>query len=273
MHVFGPPTRYPPAQGARYTLPEATAHHYQATAAALGLYRAVLVQPSFYGSDNRCLLDTLATGAGRYRGVAIASPEADMGLMRRWHQQGVRGLRLDLFMAQAQGRTVQDILAGFRASCATAAELGWSVDLYVPGKLCLALLPAFDRLPCPVSVAHMGYLVPNDTLSDTACQEFVDAARSSGTWVKLTGSYRYGQDAGRQRARWLAQMLLDAMPHRLLWGSDWPHVMAAPQNSGALLAEFLELCLDERQRQQILVDNPARLYDFMPSPTSGRPGR
>jgi predicted TIM-barrel fold metal-dependent hydrolase len=265
MHVFGEPARYPPAKGARYTSPGAPLDTYMHVAAALGLDRAVLVQPSYYGSDNAYLLDCLARSPGRYRGVVMAPASTPLRELRAWHQLGVRGLRLDLFKASAEGKSVEAVVSDLRASCESAARLGWSVDLYVPGQLCLQITPAFGDLACPVTIAHMGYLVTAPSISESACGEFIDAARAAAVWVKLTGFYRYGEGAGRERARWLAQALLDAMPQRLLWGSDWPHVMSPPQDSGDLLGEFLMLCPHESTQRQILVDNPTHLYGFGPA--------
>jgi predicted TIM-barrel fold metal-dependent hydrolase len=53
---------------------------------------------------------------------------------------------------------------------------------------------------------------------------------------------------------------------RLVWGTDWPHVMAkwsSPMpNDGELTDLLLRWIPDEAARRRILVDNPARLYGF-----------
>ena len=61
-----------------------------------------------------------------------------------------------------------------------------------------------------------------------------------------------------------ARALVEAAPERLLWGSDWPHVMirTAMPNDGALFDVFAGWVPDAGLRKRILVDNPARLYDF-----------
>ena len=54
-------------------------------------------------------------------------------------------------------------------------------------------------------------------------------------------------------------------PERLLWGSDWPHVNMdgrAMPNDGDLVDLIPEWIVEERARQQILVENPSRLYGF-----------
>ena len=44
--------------------------------AFLGVERGVFVQSTCHGSDHAALLDLLAAGAGRYRGVALLDPDA-----------------------------------------------------------------------------------------------------------------------------------------------------------------------------------------------------
>jgi len=58
--------------------------------------------------------------------------------------------------------------------------------------------------------------------------------------------------------------LVDALPERTLWGTDWPHPNVAGDmpDDGELADAFFLACPDAPSRQQVLVDNPARLYGF-----------
>lgn len=262
MHLFGSADRYPPSRAARYTLPAATGRDYAETAATLGLHRAVLVQPSFYEEDNRCLLDALRRSGQKWRGIVMAPLETPLSTLRSWHETGVRGLRLDLFRARASGLSgpaIHDLLA---SAGKLAQRLGWSVDLYTPGSLCRDALPVIARMPCPVSIAHMGYVTSDDADDEPPVEHFIASLAASGNiWVKLTGPYRLEQ-AGTGHAGRMAEALIRAMPDRLLWGTDWPHVMAPPQDSGALLNTLAAWCPAADLRKRILVDNPRRLYGF-----------
>jgi len=73
----------------------------------------------------------------------------------------------------------------------------------------------------------------------------------------------------------LAKALIAANPDRIVWGTDWPHPHAAsPDMAHDQLAPFYDiddgLALNQLAswapsaaiRRKILVDNPARLYDF-----------
>ncbi len=72
----------------------------------------------------------------------------------------------------------------------------------------------------------------------------------------------------------IARVLIAANPHRLLWGTDWPHSSPRPGNKptdvtpyadiddGRIFNQFPNWAPDDAIRKQILVDNPARLYGF-----------
>src|SRR6266851_9912584 len=58
-HICGPATTYPYGAERIYTPPDATIESYRHLLATLGLERAVLVQPSVYGTDNSAMLAAL----------------------------------------------------------------------------------------------------------------------------------------------------------------------------------------------------------------------
>jgi predicted TIM-barrel fold metal-dependent hydrolase len=61
--------------------------------AAYGTRHALLVGPnSGYGLDNACLLDTIAHGRGRYKGVAVVANDATSGELQRLKRDGVGGV-------------------------------------------------------------------------------------------------------------------------------------------------------------------------------------
>ena len=61
-----------------------------------------------------------------------------------------------------------------------------------------------------------------------------------------------------------ARALLEANPERVIWGTDWPHVIIkTPMPNDGDLADLLSDWIpDAKLREQVLVRNPARLYGF-----------
>src|SRR5258707_10828507 len=73
-HICGPASAYPYAAERIYTPPDATIDAYRHLLAVLGVERAVLIQPSVYGTDNRPMLAALPAAGPRFRGVAGGEP-------------------------------------------------------------------------------------------------------------------------------------------------------------------------------------------------------
>src|SRR5579871_2782604 len=59
-HICGPATAFPYGPERIYTPPDATIDAYRHLLATLGVERAVLIQPSVYGTDNRAMLAAMA---------------------------------------------------------------------------------------------------------------------------------------------------------------------------------------------------------------------
>jgi predicted TIM-barrel fold metal-dependent hydrolase len=60
----------------------------------------------------------------------------------------------------------------------------------------------------------------------------------------------------------MARALIEAAPDRLIWGSDYPHLSFADRVGSVQLFNLLGDWADEAARRRILVDNPARLFEF-----------
>ena len=59
-HIFGPGDKYPYAPGRPYTPPDAPLEDFRALHKKLGIGRAVIVNASVHGTDNRVALDAIA---------------------------------------------------------------------------------------------------------------------------------------------------------------------------------------------------------------------
>jgi 2-pyrone-4,6-dicarboxylate lactonase len=85
-------------------------------------------------------------------------------------------------------------------------------------------------------------------------------------WIKLTGPYRITgtADLPYEDVDAAALALVAAAPQRLVWGTDWPHVMKKKPmaNDGDMADLFVRWAHDAATRKRILVDNPAALYGF-----------
>lgn len=262
-HVIGPAGRYPLDPARVYTPPECSWEAYRHLLDRLGIARAVLVQPSVYGEDNRALLDALRAGGERLRGVAVVPPAVEAETLKALHGAGVRGVRVNL--VDRHDRSGQLPLGMLGALAERIAPLGWHQELLVHVDAHAAELRAFADWPVPVVFGHLGYMRPGAGTDDPGFAALLDLAGSGKAWVKLTGPYRLGAaPLPYPHCDAPAAALAAAAPDRLVWGTDWPHVMLKGQMpNDAQLVDLLPRWLpDAALRRRVLVDNPARLYDF-----------
>src|SRR5437868_10682219 len=96
FHLFGPVARYPVVPGGLYTPPDASPEKAAALFKQLGITRAVVVQPSLYGTDNRCQLEGAARLGIPTRAVVAIDPASDEADLIELHRQGARGVRMSL---------------------------------------------------------------------------------------------------------------------------------------------------------------------------------
>lgn len=239
-------------QGARY-VPQYTARltDWMAQAQSVGVGRGVWVQPSFLGTDNRWMVAALETHPDILRGIAVVHPAASLDHLRRLHQAGVRGIRLNL------SGVSHEIPEWTQAENIWQAvhELNWHLEVHTDqGQLPRVLM----QLPSatPLVVDHMAK--PSAACAtDPTLLALSRRNKLSPVYVKFSGAYRLGG----VNSKTLASLLLSELGDRaVLWGSDWPCT------NHEQFANFEELTDQARQwigaesLEQVMVANPWQLY-------------
>lgn len=248
--------------GANYTPAPAPAETHLRMLDALGLSRGVVVQPSIFGTDNRAVIDAIARAPQRLRGVAVLEPTVADSDLQRLHQQGIRGVRFNLMLGGGGGLRAMTELAP------RLAVLGWHAEILVNGALLPELEPVLRALLCRLVIDHMASLRADIAPASPAMKVLLGLVEQRDTWVKLSGAYRLSDASTDPRLAERARLLVRCAPDRMVWGSDWPHVACTVMPDAGqllnLLAEWFEA--DAATLQRVLVDNPARLFDFPTAP-------
>jgi predicted TIM-barrel fold metal-dependent hydrolase len=260
VHVFETAARYPSVHTPHYTLPDGGLDKLRRMAAALALKRFIIVQPSYYGTDNRCLLDALHAAGPCARGVAMVSESCTDGELNAMHACGVRALRLDLF--SRSNWPTADLIGYIERSVRQTRAIGWHVQFYTPGWVVRDLLPFLAELDADFVIDHMGYMLESDGLTNGDFDRLLEAIRGGRGWIKLSAPYRLARDGNFNRLRPMARALIEAAPERMIWGSDWPHIPEGGKDTGTLLNLLGDWVPDPAIRARILVHNPARLFGF-----------
>ena len=281
-HIFGPQDQYPYTPNRSYTPPEASIAAYRRMLAALGFERGVIVQPSVYGTDNRCTRDAVVASGGKWRGVAVVELEALSGRERSGsplpksrplrgtsdsqlsdlHAAGFRGVRINLlFKGGLQLDALEQIAPAIK-------PLGWHVQLLLDGRDLPHLAERLKRLPVDFVVDHMGHMPASLGVAHPGFQTLLALLRGGNCWVKLSGPYRISsKPQPYDDVVPFARALVETAPEKLVFGTDWPHPsITVPMPQDASLLDLLPTWVpDEATRRQILVENPARLYGFVPA--------
>ena len=258
MHIYD--GRYPTAPTAASTPPDALVEDYRAVKRRLGLTRTVVVQPSTYGTDNRCTVDAIAAlGTDSTRGVAIVDDTVAPAELQDLGERGIRGARFHMLAGAPIPWQRLDRIA------ARVGEVGWHVQLQLDGRDLPEREAQVRSWPGRIVIDHVGKFLEPVPPEHPAFRCLLGLVETGRVWVKLSGAYEvskqgaplYG-DVGR-----LAKALVKAAPERMLWASNWPHPSVQDKPDDATLLDILlDWAPDEATRRRILVDNPAEVYGF-----------
>jgi predicted TIM-barrel fold metal-dependent hydrolase len=260
IHVFvrglplAPVRRYVPDYDATY-------EDYQKPMRASGVTHAVIVQPSFLGTDNSYMCSVLRQHRQSLRGIAVVDPAIAETELQALAADGVVGLRLNLDglpLPRFDQGPWPDLLAWLR-------QHDWQVEIHREARDLPLLLEPLLAADIKVVVDHFGR--PDDELGadDPGFVNLLGFGGSRRLWVKLSGAYRNGSDGrGFAAAPRQAQLLLEHLgPDRLVWGSDWPHTRHESYISVARMRRCLdEWVSDPALRERIMGHNALELFCF-----------
>ena len=263
-HIYDP--RFPFNPKAMLKPPFATVSDYRALQKRIGTSRSVMVQPSTYGIDNRCLLDVLAQLGPDARAVCVVNSSVTDAELKTLNAAGVRGLRVQFGLGNPVSK--DEILPLAKR----IAPLGWHMQFNMPADQLPPMESLLLGLPVPVIIDHLGRATDTTSAHYRTVRKLLDSGHG---WVKVSGAYLYGKSGAPDYAdaSSAARGYIAAAPERCVWGSDWPHPDATkPVNLGRvpmpddvnLINLFARWVPDEKLRHRILVENAEKFYGFDP---------
>ena len=221
------------------------------------LTHGILVQPSFLGTDNSLLLETLAGSGGQLRGIAVVDPSYGTEDLMQLKSVGIVGARLNLV-----GRKIPNVnFPEWAKLIESLVEADLFVEVYGRSTILALIVPQLLRKGAKVIVDHFGMPDPEIGVLDPHFDSLLDYGPSRRLWFKLSAPYRFGPN-GEAIAQEAYPLLRDALGlDRLLWGSDWPHTQhEVTQTYQSTRAFFDQLVPNPAENRQIL-SNMAGLFD------------
>ena len=227
---------------------------------AYGTTYALLVGPnSGYGLDNACMLDTLAHGDGRYKGIAVVANDATFDELQMLKARGVVGVAWNVTHYGVEHyRDAHALLDNL-------AALDMFVDIQVEHDQLVRMMPILDRSGVRLLVDHCGRPTIAAGLDQPGFRALAALGASKRAFVKLSGFAKFSREPAPHRDVWpFAETLIDAFTlDRCLWASDWPYLRAPGRvDYGVLLNVVVALLPDASDRRKLLWETPRRLFGF-----------
>ena len=274
VHVVAPADPFPQQPERHYLAAPASIDRLKQEAGDR-VKRFVIVQPSFYGTDNRVTLAGVAALEGKGRAVAVIDQRTQSdAFLQEFHHKGVRGLRVNLNSSlRGDRRTLADEI---NWQSDIALRMGWHLQLVVPFQTLIREAELISRIPVKTVIDHYGLPIGEQPGSAKG-RVLLELAKLPHVWVKLSAPYRVTDEpVGTAPPREWVKAFLQTAADRCVWGSDWPYTPlrvdqkspdeVAPYRTisySRLLDDFIsELPKDLAIR--VLRTNAELLYDFPP---------
>jgi len=214
---------------------------------------------SGYGTDSRILLDAIALGAGRFKGVAVVDNDIDIKQLERLKAAGIVGVAFNLPFHGS------DYYRDRAALLDKLVELELFLQIQVEGDQLLSLLPLIDKSKVPLVIDHCGRPSVAHGLEQPAFQALLGLGRGRDATIKLSGYYKFSQQSYPHSDTWpfIAALVEAFTLDRCVWGSDWPFLRASERmDYGPLLAILCRLFPNSDDQERLLWRTPARLLGF-----------
>jgi predicted TIM-barrel fold metal-dependent hydrolase len=261
-HVLDP-ARFPYASDVAYC-PSGqeigTLAQYQEVMNSYNVAHALLVGPnSGYGLDNRCLVDVLTQGKGRFKGIAVVPNNITYDELARLKALGVIGIAFNatIFGTEHYANDLP-VLKHLEA-------LDMFLQLQFEGEQLLGFLPLIRQSGVKLLIDHCGRPSPVAGLQSPAFAALLELGRSRRATIKLSGFQKFSQQMpSYEDVKPLVYSLIDAYGlDSCVWASDWPFLKAPERlDYGPLLKFFERLMSNANDRKKVLWDTPKRIFEF-----------
>jgi predicted TIM-barrel fold metal-dependent hydrolase len=229
---------------------------------AYGTRHALLVGPnSGYGLDNACMLDTIARGAGRYKGIAVVANDATLDELQALKREGVVGVAWNVTHYGV------DYYKDAEPLLQKLVALEMFVDIQVEHDQLVRMMPLLTNPGARILVDHCGRPTVDAGFGQPGFRALLQLGATGRAFVKLSGFVKFSREPPRHEDTWpFITALVDAFTlDHCLWASDWPYLRAPVRvDYGVLLHIALTLFPDASDRRKLLWDTPRRVLGFAP---------
>ncbi len=226
--------------------------------------RVILVQPLYPGEDNSYVADCVSADPDCFAAVCVVNPrkaQAAESLGYWGGERNCRGLRLRPLVPEETACFGDPSTFPLWEK---ARELGTVISLLIGADHLPTAASLAERFPeVAMVIDHMGQPNIGEGVGSPSFQALLDLSRYPQVFVKVSGYYYYSQQKYPYADCWDLFRALYARfgPRRLLWGSDFPHVLLhAGYRRTLLLQQRAYSFLTQEELGRIMGENAAELY-------------
>ncbi len=262
MHLFDS-SRYQGQEGGPPAPAEdALISHYEQLQNWLGIDRVVITQSNSYQKDNSCTLDALAHFGDKARAIVAVDASVSDFELQVMTQKGARGARIMDIMKGAVG--LDEVLA----VNARVAPFGWSLIVQFDGRTIVDRHFVLEKIQGNYVIDHIGKFLEPVSIDSAEFKTLMRLIDRGNCYIKIAACYETSK-AGYpdyEDVAPLARKLIEYAPERVIWGTNWPHLMCPTAETYPDDVHLLDLVSEwagsDANRQKLFVDNPAKLYGF-----------
>lgn len=254
--AYGPDVTYRPAGQET-----GSADYFEHVLDAYGVQHALLVGPnSGYSHDNRCMLDAIARGKGRFKGIAVVANDTSTDQLQDLKAQGIIGVAFNVaLLGLDYYRDIGPLLERL-------AALNMFAQAQVDTDQMASFAPQLIDSGAQILIDHCGRPDLTQGLSGAGFAAVLSLAKSGRATVKLSGFSKFSAQAFpfADTQTHIAELLAAFGPDHCVWASDWPFLKAPFRlDYGPLLQLFAKAVPNPVARRKILWDTPQRLFGFV----------
>ncbi|RKG29869.1 amidohydrolase family protein [Acinetobacter tianfuensis] len=240
---------------------DATAEQFLTHLDKHGHTHGVLVQPSFFGTDNQVMLDAISQYPERLKGIAVVDRGISFNELSQLKTKGIIGARINLFGLPVPDFTLPEWTAFF----SNLEQVNFQIELHAPPAYLVQVLPVLNNFKLDIVIDHFGRCVPDLGVKDPDYEKFLDLLDVSKHWIKVSGFYRLGAYPENIATAKESYALLKnkGFLGKMVWGSDWPHTQHENLVDYEKTVEAFQQIVPEAEEQELILgQNAAKLFHF-----------
>ena len=260
-HVLDP-VRFPYAPDVAYRpagQEMGDAPYFQAVMDCYAVEHALLVGPnSGYGTDNRCMLDAIQNGKGKFKGIAVVPNDCPLDTLAELKSGGVIGLA---FNPSLHGF---DHYADIEPLLRRLKSLDLWAQFQVENDQLVQFLPMLQRVDGKLMFDHCGRPSLNADAQQAGFQALLALGREGRAVVKISGYAKFSK-AGFPFAD--VRPFIDELVHHFgtrqcVWASDWPYLKAPFRLDYGPMLKVFESQFSKTERDDMLWSAPKEHFGF-----------